>query len=59
MKIQKCPKCKQAALTQYMGALFGKYKCKQCGYIGVLVIEEEIKKSKSFKKKKIPKRKKR
>jgi len=56
MKIQKCPKCKKAGLVLYMGGLFGKYKCKHCGYVGVLVIEEDVEeKSKSFKKKKTKK----
>ena len=42
MNVLKCPSCKRAAITPYMGAQFGKYQCKKCGYIGVLVIEEEI-----------------
>lgn len=42
MRIQKCPLCKRAALTNYLGGQFGKYQCKNCGYVGVLVVEEEI-----------------
>ena len=41
MKVLKCPSCKKAGITLYMGGQFGKYQCK-CGYIGSLVIEEDI-----------------
>lgn len=44
MKI--CPKCKSKDITLYMGGYFGKYKCKECGYLGVLVIEEDDNKKK-------------
>ena len=47
----KCPKCKSASITPYMGAQFGKYECKKCGYLGVIVIEEDLKKDKVRKKK--------
>lgn len=36
----KCPLCKSEEINYYMGAQFGKYQCKNCGYVGVLVIEE-------------------
>ena len=42
MKVLKCPSCKKAGLVLYMGGQFGKYQCKKCGYVGVLVIEEEV-----------------
>ena len=43
----RCPKCNSADITHYMGAQFGKYECKKCGYIGVIVIEkDEIKQRK-------------
>ena len=42
MKVLKCPSCKKDAVTPYMGGQFGKYICKNCGYIGALVIEEDI-----------------
>ena len=45
MKIKKCPKCKSLNITLYMGGKFGKYQCKNCGYVGVIVLEEEINKS--------------
>jgi len=47
--VLKCPKCKSANITQYMGAQFGKYECKKCGYVGVIVIDEEINISKKKK----------
>ena len=36
----KCPSCKSTDVTPYMGFQFGKYLCKQCGYIGNLIIED-------------------
>jgi len=36
-----CPKCGSSNITLYMGGKFGKYECKNCGYIGALVIEKE------------------
>lgn len=38
--VLKCPKCKSANITLYMGGQFGKYQCKKCGYVGSLVLEE-------------------
>ncbi|MFH1332168.1 MAG: hypothetical protein ABIH63_02685 [archaeon] len=48
--VLKCPKCKSEDITLYMGAHFGKYICKKCGYIGALILEEEDKKKKAKKK---------
>ena len=45
MKIKKCPICKSSKITNYMGAQFGKYECKKCGYVGVLILEENKPKS--------------
>lgn len=42
--VLKCPVCKSENVTLYMGAQFGKYICKKCGYIGPFVIEEDNKK---------------
>lgn len=36
-----CPSCKSKEITLFMGGVFGKYKCKKCGYIGLLVVEKE------------------
>ena len=36
----KCPSCKSQEMSYYMGAQFGKYECKECGYVGVIVIED-------------------
>lgn len=43
MKIKICPKCKSSNIILYMGGQFGKYKCKDCGYIGPFIIEKTIK----------------
>ena len=32
-------------MVHYMGAQFGKYECKDCGYVGVIVIEDANEKS--------------
>ena len=37
---QKCPACKTENLVQYMGAQFGKYECKKCGYVGPIALED-------------------
>lgn len=37
MKI--CPKCKSKNITLYRGGITGQYVCKDCGYIGELIIE--------------------
>ncbi len=42
MKVLKCPSCKKAKLVLYMGGQLGKQRCTNCGYIGVLVIEEDF-----------------
>lgn len=49
MKIKKCPLCKSKNITTYMGAQFGKYYCKKCNYIGVLILEEDDKRNKKRK----------
>jgi len=38
-----CPVCKSKSITLYMGAQFGKYMCKSCGYVGAAIIEEKQK----------------
>ncbi len=39
--VLKCPVCKSEKVVEYMGGQFGKWQCKKCGYIGVIVIEEK------------------
>lgn len=39
MKI--CPKCKSSNITLDMGGYSGKYICKDCGYVGALVLEKD------------------
>ena len=36
----KCPQCNSTDITYYMGAQFGKYQCKNCGYVGAIIVEE-------------------
>ncbi|MFH1376152.1 MAG: hypothetical protein ABIH25_00795 [Candidatus Woesearchaeota archaeon] len=40
-KTKKCPICKSTNITLYMGGQFGKYQCKDCDYIGTIIIEED------------------
>ena len=40
-KDMKCPKCKSQSITHFAGGVTGTYLCKECGYVGVFVIEEE------------------
>jgi len=37
-----CPVCRSENITLDMGCQSGKYVCGNCGYVGVLVIEEEV-----------------
>ena len=39
MKI--CPKCESSNLVLDMGGFSGEYRCKDCGYVGALVLEKE------------------
>lgn len=42
-RVLRCPKCKSAGMSLWMGARLGmQYFCKKCGYRGPLVIEEDI-----------------
>jgi len=50
--VLKCPKCKSASITPYMGGQFGQYDCKVCSYIGTIILEEDESKSKISQKKK-------
>ena len=42
MIIKSCPKCRSTKVNLYAGALTGQYHCEKCGYLGVLIIEEDI-----------------
>ncbi len=39
--MKKCPKCKSKNITLHMAGMSGKYKCKDCFYVGPLILEEE------------------
>jgi predicted RNA-binding Zn-ribbon protein involved in translation (DUF1610 family) len=41
-KLLICPQCGSNNVTYYMGLKLGvQYQCKDCGYIGSFIIEEE------------------
>ncbi len=41
--VKKCPQCGSVEVTLWMGAQAGMiYSCKDCGYRGPLVIEEDL-----------------
>ena len=43
MKIRMCPQCKSTDIELYMGGNLGiQYRCNTCGYIGPLIIEQDI-----------------
>ena len=46
MKTRKCPVCKSENLILDAGGQTGKYKCLNCNYVGVLVLEVDSKKGK-------------
>ncbi|MBW2963205.1 TFIIB-type zinc ribbon-containing protein [Candidatus Woesearchaeota archaeon] len=37
----QCPKCGSENIKLDTGGQTGKYRCAKCGYIGVLIIEED------------------
>ncbi len=37
--VMLCPNCKKPTLIQHAGGISGLYECKNCDYIGTLVIE--------------------
>ena len=39
--MKKCPRCGSINLVLHVGGQTGMYKCKDCGLITVLVIEED------------------
>lgn len=42
VSMKRCPVCCSDELELYMGAQFGKYRCKSCGYLGPLVLEQDF-----------------
>jgi len=42
MKLKRCPVCKKINIMLDLGGQTGKYRCKDCGYVGALIIEEDI-----------------
>ena len=42
MKQKICPKCKSSDIIFNAGGQTGKYECKNCGYVGAFIIEQEI-----------------
>lgn len=47
--IKTCPVCGSSSIFLNAGANTGKYECKKCGYIGVIVIERNIDETKAAK----------
>lgn len=56
-KRKLCPKCRSPDLQLYAGWYTGSYNCRHCGYLGPLVLEEDIRKSRPRKKMKKPAKK--
>ena len=43
IKVKTCPQCGSANIHLHMGAMTGvQYKCEMCGYIGALIVEQDI-----------------
>lgn len=42
MKITVCPNCGSRRITLCAGGQIGQYRCEDCGYVGSLVIEQDI-----------------
>jgi predicted RNA-binding Zn-ribbon protein involved in translation (DUF1610 family) len=41
MKKKICPECGSSEIILNAGGKTGKYECKNCGYVGVIIIEED------------------
>tara|TARA_Y100000310_G_scaffold141993_1_gene141420 strand:- start:2545 stop:2718 length:174 start_codon:yes stop_codon:yes gene_type:complete len=41
--VKRCPKCASNKINLFAGAITGQYNCKKCGYVGVIIIEEDLK----------------
>ncbi len=42
MTVKYCPNCKSRGIYLYLGGTVGVlYKCKSCGYLGPVIIEED------------------
>lgn len=41
MPVRRCPVCKSKNVILDTGGQTGKWRCKKCGYIGVLIVEED------------------
>ncbi|MFH1915668.1 MAG: hypothetical protein ABIJ21_00235 [Nanoarchaeota archaeon] len=35
-----CPRCNSPSIYAYLGGMTGTYRCKECGYMGTLIIEK-------------------
>ncbi|QQG38817.1 MAG: hypothetical protein HYS32_04445 [Candidatus Woesearchaeota archaeon] len=46
LKIKICPSCKSTNITFFIGYETGSYKCKNCHYIGPIILEKDITKKK-------------
>ncbi len=45
MKLKTCPSCGSANIKLYMGGQLGiQYKCETCGYIGPIIVEQDVEK---------------
>lgn len=40
--MKQCPRCHSDAVTLAVGGQIGKYECKECGYMGPLIIEAQV-----------------
>ncbi len=41
IKALMCPKCGSTRIEGEFGGMTGRYKCDDCGYVGVLVLQAE------------------
>jgi len=40
--VRKCPRCGSEDIGFETGFVTGQYHCKDCGYVGPIVLEEEV-----------------
>ena len=47
--MKRCPSCKSSDVTLQIGFEIGNYQCKNCGYVGSLILDDSKSKNKMSK----------
>ena len=47
--MKRCPSCKSSDVTLQIGFEIGNHQCKNCGYVGSLILDDSKSKNKKLK----------